>query len=238
MMAFLKALPEYTVFAAAGLIAALAFARRRLAKTDLSGAVQARILTAGFAGFLIGAAAANVFNWFIFPGLLSLPLHRRILSAGFTFYPGMMAAIAFAALFYRLLRLPVGMVFETTIAAYPLFHAVARIGCFAAGCCYGRVIYLRIGPLFIQRFPTQLMSSAFLFVLFWFLAFYAKQRRTLIYFTVYPVIRFFMEFLRGDDRGELIMGCPLSVSQILSLAVLAGVGVFILFRRIAAVMKK
>lgn len=225
---FLNLLPLYNLFAAAGLIAALAFARRRLARANFSSAVQTRILFVAAAGFFIGVAASNIFNWFIFPDLLSLPLPARILSAGFTFYPGMICALSATGLFYRLMRLPAGEIFETTVAAYPLFHAVARIGCFFAGCCYGRVINLRIGGLTVYRWPTQLMESLFLFLLFYILAFRAKQRRTLIYFTAYPIFRFFLEFLRSDDRGVLIPGSPLSVSQILSLSILAGVGLFLL----------
>ena len=214
----------YNLFAALGLCAALAAARARLAESGLPEGRQTALLLCALPCFLIGAAVSNLANWFFFPELLALPLGRRILSAGFTFYPGMIAAIGLYALLLRLLRLPVAEMMDRLVPAFPLFHAIARVGCCVAGCCYG----IPVGRF---RFPSQALEVAACFCIFLWLWRGKSRRPCRFYFTVYPLYRFFAEFLRGDSRGVLLPGCPLSVSQQISLCILAGLALFTLISR-------
>lgn len=221
----------YNLMAALGLCAALIFALRRLTEGGFDGASSRRITVAATVAFLAGAAASNVFNWIVFPELTVLPLLARIRAAGMTFYPGMICAIALFALLLRLLAQPVRRVFFLTVPAFPLFHGIARIGCLFAGCCYGRE--LTVGT-FSFRFPYSALESAFLFALAFLLIRRRPARPLLVYCTAYPLFRFFAEFLRGDDRGVLLPGIPLSVSQQISLAILAGVLVYTFIPNIKA----
>lgn len=121
----------------------------------------------------------------------------------------------------------------------PLVHGFGRIGCFCAGCCYGRrydgifsVVYknpvsdVQVG---VGIFPVQLLESALLFALFFLFWFLYRRNRIIFpfYLIFYSLIRFFTEFLRGDvARGKIGM---FSTSQFISL-ILFFIGIaFVIF---------
>lgn len=92
-----------------------------------------------------------------------------------------------------------------------------RIGCFLAGCCYGRETTLPIGVVFpsgsmapagVKLLPTQLFSSLGDFLIMAVLLWYQpKSKRagnvSALYMLLYSVGRFAIEFLRSDDRGGI-----------------------------------
>ena len=92
-----------------------------------------------------------------------------------------------------------------------------RIGCFLAGCCYGRPTKSWIGVIFrnspyapngVKVIPTQLFSSAGDFLIFYLLTVYAKKRKTpgqvtAMYFVLYSIGRFIIEIFRDDKRGAI-----------------------------------
>ncbi len=93
-------------------------------------------------------------------------------------------------------------------------HAFGRIGCFFAGCCYGIPTDSFIGVQFPgmhhKVLPVQLFESAFLFILFGVIMFLNMKKKDFIfgmplYMVGYGVWRYFIEFLRGDDRGEFFI---------------------------------
>lgn len=97
-----------------------------------------------------------------------------------------------------------------------LAHAFGRIGCFFAGCCFGIPTDSFLGVEFphghahslypgTEVFPTQLFEAAFLFILFFLLngLEFFKNKQIEIYLIAYGLWRFLIEFIRGDDRGEL-----------------------------------
>lgn len=106
---------------------------------------------------------------------------------------------------------------NTLITGVVLAHAIGRIGCFCAGCCFGIPTESYLGVLFPYGhahdlypgehvYPTQLFEAGFLFVLFFVLnkvsAFKNKELET--YLMGYGIWRFFIEFIRGDERGVFI----------------------------------
>ena len=125
------------------------------------------------------------------------------------------------------------------------FHAFGRIGCFMGGCCYGikyhgifavnfpyNQFVEDLGPA--SRFPVQLLEALLNFILFIILLIYARKKRKSynvlgIYLIGYSVIRFSLEFLRGDlYRGVWLFG--ISTSQIIGL-LLIPVGIFLLLKK-------
>lgn len=90
-------------------------------------------------------------------------------------------------------------------------HGFGRIGCFFAGCCYGRETDCFLGVKFPSLpnpvHPTQLYEAAFLFLLFAlfsYLLLKKKYRYNMpLYLILYGTFRFLIEFIRGDDRGKL-----------------------------------
>ncbi len=114
-------------------------------------------------------------------------------------------------------------------------HAFGRVGCFFAGCCYGKPTDSFLGVQFPgmsgKVHPTQLYEAFFLFALCaicFFLYFKKNFKHNLsLYLLCYGVFRFSIEFLRNDHRGELVAG--ISPSQFWSLGmIVASVGVYFL----------
>lgn len=112
-------------------------------------------------------------------------------------------------------------------------HSFGRIGCFCSGCCYGKPTDSWLGVTFPgigKVYPTQLFESLFLLILFLVLAFLVLKKNfkysMSVYLIGYGVFRFFIEYIRGDDRGSFI-GTALSPSQFWALLLpLVGIAYF------------
>ena len=115
-----------------------------------------------------------------------------------------------------------------------LAHGFGRLGCFFAGCCYGKPTDSWLGVKFPHLphpvHPTQLYEAAFLFLLFGLFTFllfkYDFKHNFSVYLIAYGTFRFFLEFLRGDHRGELLGF--ISPSQTWSLCMVA-IGIVLIF---------
>jgi len=151
------------------------------------------------------------------------------------FYGGLIGGIVAMLLFcgrYKIPAVPIADLFAPALAAA---HSVGRIGCFLGGCCYG--IPVRAAHPFAVTFPpasmgapagtpilaTQLIEAAGLLMIAAILVLVYKKTASRIngltvslYAALYSVLRFVLEFYRGDlARG--IYG-PFSTSQYISLA--------------------
>jgi len=150
---------------------------------------------------------------------------------GLVFYGGLIGAVAAGALYVKKHNLRFWKTADIFALAIPLGHAFGRIGCFAAGCCYGKATDLpwavrftdpeSMAPLHIDIHPTQIYSSLNALAIFAVLMFFRKRKRfegqlALIYVIVYSITRSLIEFLRADDRGALLAGY-ISTSQVISL---------------------
>jgi phosphatidylglycerol:prolipoprotein diacylglycerol transferase len=108
-----------------------------------------------------------------------------------------------------------------------LGQALGRMGCFFAGCCYGKtcdlpwaVTFTRpdtLAPIGIPIHPTQLYSALSNFIIFLFLFSFRKKKKFegqlfWSYVFLYGVTRSIIEIFRGDFRGELVFNV-LSISQ-------------------------
>ena len=170
-----------------------------------------------------------------------------LLRSGGVFYGGLILAVAVA---FRYM-LKHGMPFWTTCDVFApgiaLGHVTGRLGCFAAGCCYGRptdvswaVIFTnplaaaQVGtPLGIPLHPTQLYEAAAeLLILGLLLATEGRGRRFpgrtfWLYMLLYAVSRYIIEIYRGDPRG-VVPFLDVSTSQFISL-ILAPLSLLMLF---------
>lgn len=143
---------------------------------------------------------------------------------GFVFYGGLISALVFIGL-YKLAKFPLTReTFWAMIPALTLGHAIGRIGCLLAGCCYGAVTdwWWGINLHGSHRHPTQALESLGLFILAFYILKYRRHHLALsIYCMGYGILRFMNEMLRGDEiRG---FWGPLTPSQWIS-AVLIIVG--------------
>lgn len=159
------------------------------------------------------------------------------LRSGGVFLGGLLAAIIATSLYFRRKKLPGWKLADVFAPGLALGHAIGRVGCFAAGCCWGTACSLpwavtftneyahaNVGvPLNIPLHPTQLYESAAELFIFAGLMRAWRSRRfegqvILLYLMSYSVIRFLLEFLRGDPNGNV---GPLTTSQFISVIVFA-----------------
>jgi phosphatidylglycerol:prolipoprotein diacylglycerol transferase len=152
--------------------------------------------------------------------------------SGFVVYGGIISGILAAIIYCKLKQISFFPYFDLTVPSIALAQGFGRIGCFLAGCCYGRETNSALGIIFshssiapngVKLIPTQLLSSAGNFVIAAILLLYARKERKqgrvgILYLILYSIGRFVIEFFRNDDRGYI---GGLSTSQFLSLIVLA-----------------
>lgn len=147
---------------------------------------------------------------------------------GQVFYGGLIGGLVTGYLFAKKKKWDTQKLSYIVTPFIPLFHFFGRIGCFLGGCCYG--IESKIGFSYhkaiieaannVSRFPIQLVEAGcnlILFIVLYILQKKDKCKETLlfIYLNAYSVIRFFIEFFRGDEYRGFIGG--LSTSQIISI---------------------
>ena len=162
-----------------------------------------------------------------------------IRSAG-TFYGGLIFGTLFAIWFIKKRDLPLGKIADIFGPAIALAHFFGRLGCFSAGCCWGRacahfpgVVFshkdLQTGvPTGIHLYPTQLIEAILNLLNFVILFLFYKRRKFagqifILYIFNYSLIRFAIEYFRGDlDRGYMFGAVThpftsLSVPQFISI---------------------
>jgi phosphatidylglycerol:prolipoprotein diacylglycerol transferase len=113
-------------------------------------------------------------------------------------------------------------------------QGIGRLGCFMAGCCYGKptemywgVVFTHpnsLAPLNIPLHPTQLYGSLSGFIIFGVLYYlHAKKQfegQLLLWFLIlHSTARLLIERFRGDERG-FILGSDMTVTQLFALLIL------------------
>jgi phosphatidylglycerol:prolipoprotein diacylglycerol transferase len=161
------------------------------------------------------------------------------LRAGGVFYGGFLAAVAVAVLFTRRWGVSFWRVADLFAPGISLGLAIGRLGCFSAGCCWGKpadlpwaVVFTnpysheRVGvPLMVSLHPSQLYEMAGCLLVFGLLWWFFPRRKFdgqvfVLYLTFYGILRFVLEFWRGDEDRGFIFDHLLSTSQFISLALL------------------
>jgi phosphatidylglycerol:prolipoprotein diacylglycerol transferase len=160
-----------------------------------------------------------------------------IVRAGGVFYGGLIAAVAVAFWYMWRHRMPLWTTCDVFAPGIALGHAVGRLGCLMAGCCYGRETHVpwaitftnpeaaaNVGtPLGVPLHPTQLYESAAEALILVLLLWTEKKGRPFegrtfwSYLVLYGISRFVIEFFRGDERG-VVFG-TISTSQFISLII-------------------
>jgi phosphatidylglycerol:prolipoprotein diacylglycerol transferase len=223
-----------------GFLAAVFVGRREFLKYGLPAETLDLVL---MALMLSGLFGARLF-YFLVNGigfLFSDPLSFfRIWEGGLVFYGGFIGGFLFLVIFTRIKKMPLLSVLDPFTVPLLLGQAIGRLGCFSAGCCYGRPTTSWVGvtysspntlaPLNVPLHPTQLYESAMNFLLLGGLLllrrrFVERGLATAYYLIGYGTGRFLLEFVRGDDRGYVFF--HLQPSQWVSLAmVLIGLVVY------------
>jgi phosphatidylglycerol:prolipoprotein diacylglycerol transferase len=166
------------------------------------------------------------------------------LQAGGVFSGGLIAALIAAVWYIRRHHLPALAICDAFAPGLALGHAIGRVGCFAAGCCFGKPTSHWWGvtfhsetahrisdtPLNVPLQPTQLFESAVELANFFLLMWMFKRKKFDgqvfgAYLILYGVARFFLEFLRGDPGRGIVFGGLMTGTQLISigLVILGGV---------------
>ncbi len=208
-----------------------------------------------FYTILVGLLGAKIFLLFTdFKEYIQNPgeLKYLLTSAG-TFYGGLICGTLFAAWYIRKKRLDFKVLGDIVAPGIALAHFFGRMGCFFAGCCWGRIaegcsiaVYFPRNdaatgvPTGIPLYPTQLIEAALNLLNFIFLFIFYKKRKFpgqvfAVYIFNYSLIRLFVEFFRGDgDRGYIFgdMHEPFTSLSVPQLFSLIGIGAAIILYRV------
>lgn len=158
------------------------------------------------------------------------------LQAGGVFSGGLIAALLAAAWYIRKHHMPALGTCDAFAPGLALGHAIGRIGCFSAGCCYGKptthwwgVTFTNplaaelVGtPLNQKLQPTQLFESAVELANFFILTWMLKRKKFEgqvfgAYLVLYGVARYFLEFIRDDPGRGSVFGGIMSGTQLISI---------------------
>lgn len=222
----------YGIMIAVGILFAFLVLFRYSKKLGLPGKLTDLVYYDGIVSILLGFGFAALFQATY--NYIEHPEKGFHLGEGITFLGGMIGGTVVYLIIWMIFRKKVPGNLYDIMPVIPCMitvgHAFGRIGCFFAGCCYGKPTDSIFGVQFPGAYfehlgkvhPTQLYEAAFLFVLFgvltWLLLKKKFQYTMTVYLASYGVFRFLIEFLRYDDRGQL--GKLLSPSQTMSLVFL------------------
>jgi phosphatidylglycerol:prolipoprotein diacylglycerol transferase len=241
-------LRSYTVFAALGVVLSFMFLKTRQKQMGLRGGADYwtlvnTLVASGFVG-------ARLVGMILGEGSASTTIWRRLSSIDGNFSVfGLIAGVSAGAYLYsRLHKLPYVRLLDYIAFIFPVWLAWGRLGCFLNGCCYGRPSGGRLGwsvsfrslesavpreLLGVPLHPTQLYEAGGSIVLVGFLYLLLQGTEKARYgsgsvcagcFAGYGALRFVVEWFRGDSA--LLPGTPLTVGQVLSLALISVAGAF------------
>ena len=243
-------LPTYGVMAALGLIIGLWVivycARRRGMNVDKTWNLGLLAILSA----IIGAKLLLVvIDWKYYTEHWRDIFSLNTLQAGGVFEGGLLAAIVMSAWYIRRNHMPVLATCDVFAPGVALGHGIGRIGCFAAGCCYGKPTGLPWGvtftnplaayysqtPLGVPLHPTQLYEMLVEFanftVLMWLLRHKKFDGQVIgAYLFLYGVARYFLEFLRGDEGRGSVFGGMMTGTQLLAIVMVIGGGVLWMVR--------
>jgi phosphatidylglycerol:prolipoprotein diacylglycerol transferase len=181
-----------------------------------------------------------------------LLLSLDFLRSGGVWYGGLLGGVLAGYLLMKRYQLPWWKTADAFAPGLAIGNFFGRQGCFAAGCCWGEPTTLPWGVKFSELghqvtgvptdtylHPTQLYESFAMLLVFFFLLWLHKRKRfsgqvILAYALLYSIIRFSIEFVRDDPRGD-ILGLTtltgLSTSQMISIVIGVSALIALIVRR-------
>ena len=229
-------IPTYSVMIAIGVIFGLFYAYYAVYKAERIStftAIRLFLCAAISAVFMVGGAS-------FFDSLFHSIEEKKLVFGGITWLGGVVVSFPVCVfLIHKLVPVAKGRAlytFSLIIPAVVLAHGFGRIGCFFAGCCYGRETDSFLGVVFPGMehavLPTQLFEAAFEFILFTFMVIFRKKikgHELELYLFVYAIFRFIIEFYRGDSRGSTAIF--LTPAQLLDIVCIVAAVLIYLFHK-------
>ena len=248
-------LPMYGLMIAIGYIAAVYYL---LQNNKYIGLAKEKLYDLVFYIILSGILGGKLFYTFTYWDSFGNSFSSKLLYVfktfqyGFVFYGGLILSFFVFMLYTKKQNIPRLPTLDIFAPALALAHMFGRIGCFFAGCCYGKQTSSFLGVIFsdpngeipanllgIPLHPVQLYEAFGNLVIFIFLNILLskkiKQNKLhgtvfFIYMIFYGLLRFLLEFLRADNRGNGFFG--LSPAQTISLLlVISGISAYKITRQ-------
>ncbi|HSL54825.1 MAG TPA: prolipoprotein diacylglyceryl transferase [Pyrinomonadaceae bacterium] len=242
----------YGVFLAVAFLCAILIAVR-LARRD--GLPSEKIYDLSLWMLMAGLLGSKILMLFTEPEYRENPalfLSLDFLRSGGVWYGGLLGAVVAGYFLMKRYNLPWWKTADACAPGIAIGNFFGRQGCFAAGCCWGKPTTLPWGVQFTEQghqitgvpidahlHPTQLYESFAMLLVFGFLFWLHKRKRfdgqvILAYALLYSIIRFAIEFVRDDPRGDvfgLTSLTGLSTSQIISLVIAIWALILLIRRR-------
>jgi len=159
----------------------------------------------------------------------------KIWEGGLVFSGGVLGVVLTMLWYVKRHSLPLGKIADLWAPAIAVGQGIGRIGCFMAGCCYGKptdsicgVVFTHshslARPLNVPLHPTQIYSSLGSFVIFLVvLVLYSKKKfegQVFLWLMImHSTARLAIERFRGDDRG-ILLGSNMSMTQLVAILIL------------------
>ena len=228
----------YGLMIGIGFIAALTIGSFRAKKRGLDSEFLFNLAVLCLIFGMIGSKLLYVLT--VLDKIIANPSDFLSLSNGFVVYGGIISGIFTGMIYCKIKGKSFTDYFDIVMPSISIAQGFGRIGCFLAGCCYGRetdawygitFTHSHYAPNNVSLIPTQLISSAGNFLIAGILILIARKQRkpgliASLYLIFYGTGRFAVEMLRGDiERGSI---GALSTSQFISIfIVLAGIAYLI-----------
>lgn len=186
--------------------------------------------------FLAAFVGGKLFLFFEDPSQYLREPGRLLAGRGFVFYGSFLLAVPSMIWFFRKHKLHPYKMLDVMAITTCLVHMFGRLGCFMAGCCYGKPTDTFFGvafsdpecyakPLDVALHPTQLYEATYIFFVMCLLLYLRKRRKFygqlfLLYLLLYASGRFLLEYFRGDVGRGFVVDDLISHSQFIALCIL------------------
>lgn len=220
----------YGIMIAIGYVSALFICEKRAKKRDMNTDVLYGIFWCAVIG---GALGSKILYYTVnIKDVIADPSIILNFQNGWVVYGGIIGGVLASFLYCKIKKVDFVAYLDLVLPAVAFAQGCGRIGCFFAGCCYGRETTSPLGitywqsdfaPNGVKLVPTQIYSSIGDFAMAFLLMAYAKKepakgRVAAGYCILYSIGRFVIEIFRNDYRGEY---GPFSTSQLISIFILA-----------------
>jgi len=239
----------YGTLLAFGILLALWLAQRRAPAAGLD---PDNVWNLGVYMVLAALAGAKVWlifaDWDFYRHYPSEIFSWSTLQAGGVWYGGLLTAVVILLVYAHRAKLSFAKLGDVYAAPLALGHGIGRLGCFSAGCCYGKPTTMPWGvvftnpyahqlvgtPLGVRLHPTELYEAFAEFINVGILLSLGVGKRPAgqvlgAYAFLYGLTRGTVEFFRGDPGRTMLAGGEFSLMQVISV-VLMLVGLWLWFR--------
>jgi|SRR5690554_427333 phosphatidylglycerol:prolipoprotein diacylglycerol transferase len=217
----------YNLFLTIALIVTVLIIEKQFIKYSVDNKLREKIRLLNAIVILSGLFGSALFEMIFQQKDLSI---NNLFTTGLTFYGGLILSVIVIVLYSLISKIKIYYLFNFYALPLTIGHAIGRLGCFFAGCCFGSPTNCLIGVRFpidsvpylhyheiIKIHPTQLYESIGLLIIFLILRLVNLNKRFAIYLLSYSALRFVIEYFRSDSRGSIMDLTIFSPAQLISL---------------------